>query len=380
MAGSVGAQANPEWIRVAVVQDDPQVTLQIRGGFTISALQTGERIQQGSRLHPTDVRAVADGLAWGERVLPVFGVRVEPVRDATITLNGQRLRGTLEIVRNQQLKLLVVNHVALEDYLQGVLSKEMPHYWPMEALKAVAITARTYAVYQRLTKEGLDYDVTGDVMSQDYGGRSAEKGQTTRAVKFTRGLVLTTAQGQIFPPFYHSTCGGLTEDAVVMGSFDLAPLKGRVACAFCRESPFYRWVQQLSPADVAWALKQQGRGSFWPVEDMQVSAFSPTGRVATVRIRSASGRELTLSGYEFRKLFGFERIRSTAFAIVRAGDQFVLQGHGWGHGVGLCQWGSAELARRGLSAEEIVHVYYPTAELARLGESDLQPIPVQEGM
>ena len=155
-ASLVGAQANPEWIRVAVVQDDPKVTLRIHRGVTIVALHTGERIQQGSRLQQTEVRAVTEGLALGTRVVPVFGVRVEPSRDATIDLNGKRLRGTIEIVRNQHLKLLVVNHVALEEYLQGVLSKEMPHYWPMEALKAVAIAARTYAVYQRLTQDGLD--------------------------------------------------------------------------------------------------------------------------------------------------------------------------------------------------------------------------------
>ncbi|MBI4342332.1 MAG: SpoIID/LytB domain-containing protein, partial [Candidatus Omnitrophica bacterium] len=187
---ATAAQPSPEWIRVAVIRADPQVNLQIYGRFSIVALHTGAPIQQGRRLPPVAVRAVQEGIALGDQILPVFGVRIEPERSATISLNGRRLRGTLEIVRQQNLTLLIINHVALEDYLRGVLSKEAPDYWPEEALKAIAIAARTYAVYQRLTKTQVDYDVTGDVMSQDYGGKTAEKAATTRAVKATAGLIL----------------------------------------------------------------------------------------------------------------------------------------------------------------------------------------------
>ena len=252
---SSAAQPGVEWIRVAVVREDPQIELQVYGRFTVRALHTGEELQQGRRLSRTAVRALPQGLAIGEQVLPYFGVRVEPASDASLSINGRRLRGVVEIVRQNNLKLLVVNHVALEDYLRGVLSREAPDYWPMEALKAIAIAARTYALYQRLTKSVELYDVTGDVMSQDYGGKSAEKSATTRAVKATSGWVMTYQQ-QLFPTFYHSTCGGVTEHARVMGPYDLLPLQGGVRCTFCSASPFFQWQRRLTRADVSWALHQ----------------------------------------------------------------------------------------------------------------------------
>ncbi len=370
------ASAEPPAIRVAIVQDQPEVALAVHGGFRITALKTPEALQEGRRLPKTSVRATQQGIVFGEQALRRDGVRVEPARDATIDLNGQRLRGTLEILTQPNQTLLVVNHVDLEAYLQGVLSKEAPVYWPSEALKALAIAARTYAVFQQLSKTSLAYDVSSDVLSQVYGGKSAERGKTTRAVSGTRGLILTY-QGKVFPAFYHSTCGGLTEEASVMGPFDLAPLKGRVACSFCVESPFYRWQRRLSAADVGWAVKQAGRGSMWPVQDVSLLAYSPTGRIAQVRIRGG-GRVLDVTGYEFRQLFGFDRVRSTGFAILRDADGFILQGRGWGHGAGLCQWGAAALARRGLSAKEILAYYYPQAELVHLGEGVIEPIPVKK--
>ena len=163
----VAAQPNPKWIRVAVVQNAPAVDLQIHGDFTVLAIETGSLIKEGAKLSRTSVRALPHGLALGKAILPGAGVRIEPAIDATISLNGARLRGTLEIVRRDDLNLLVVNHLSTEDYLRGVLSREAPDYWPAEVLRAIAIAARTYATYQRLTKSADEFDVTGTVMSQD---------------------------------------------------------------------------------------------------------------------------------------------------------------------------------------------------------------------
>lgn len=373
-AASAGAQPSPEWIRVAVSQSDPQVTLQIHGRFTMSALHTGEPIREGRRLASVAVRALPEGLAVGEQVVPYVGVKIEAESDAAISLNGKRLRGTIEIVRQQNLTLLVINHVALEDYLRGVLSKEAPDYWPLESLKAIAIAARTYALYQRLTKTESAFDVSGDVMSQDYGGKTAERANTTRAVKATQGLILTT-DGALFPPFYHSTCGGKTEHARVMGSFDVAPLQGGVACTLCSASPFYRWQRRLTKADVNWALRHSAHGAVGPVLEMRVTQRTPTGRAQTITIRGRN-RSVALTGYEFRALFGFERIRSPQVTIQARGDTFFIDGSGWGHGVGLCQWGAAELARRGFSARETLAYYYPGATLTSVSELERTPIRV----
>ena len=376
-AAVVPSPAEMPSIRVAVSQRTPAVDLAVHGRFNIVGLQTAASLREGRRLPTVSIKAVPQGILFGEQLLPLSGLRVEAVRDATIRLNGQRLRGALEILKQPDQTLLVINHVDLEDYLRGVLSKEAPHYWPMEALRALAITARTYALFQRMTKAAnVEYDVTGDVLSQVYGGKTAEREPTSRAVRDTRGLVLTY-QGKIFPTFYHSTCGGRTEHGSIMGPFDLEPLQGNIQCAFCAASPCYRWRRRLSYADVSWAVKQQGRGSIWPVEEVAVVERTMTGRVAKVRIRSPK-HTLVVSGQDFRQLFGFDQLRSTAFSITPVADGIVLDGQGWGHGVGLCQWGAAELARRELSATEILAYYYPQATVAHLDERLIAPLSLKE--
>ncbi len=364
-------------IRVAVAQGQPEVSLSIHGRYEVRSLQSGMILQDGARLFRSAVRATPDGILINGRYLPREGVQIRPARDATIDLNGQRLRGTVEISQRDDQALLVINRIGLEEYLRGVVSKEAPHYWPPEALRALAIAARTYALYQRLSKAEIEYDVTGDVLSQVYGGKSAEKGRTSRAVKDTEGLVLVYGDW-IFPTFYHSTCGGVTESGTVMGPYRLAPLQGGVTCAFCSESPFYRWTRTLTTGDVAWAMRQRGRGSVWPVSAVQVVETTPTGRAAKIQI-AGGGRSVVLTGYEFRQMFGFEHVRSTAFSIASDGaERFILEGRGWGHGVGMCQWGMARLAERGLAAREILAYYYPAAKLVRLGELPMQPIPVEQ--
>ncbi len=376
-APAVTAQPSLEWIRVAVSRDAPEVQLQIQGRYTLFALHTNSPIRAGERLLTVPVRAVPQGLSLGSEVIPYVGVRIEPERQAAINLNGKRLRGTVEIVRQKDQTLLVINHLPLEDYLRGVLSKEAPDYWPPEALKAIAIAARTYALYQRLTKEQVDYDVTGDVMSQDYGGRSAEKVNTTRAVKATEGRILLY-RGRLFPSFYHSTCGGMTEHARVMGPFDLEPLQGGVVCRFCDASPFASWQRRLTREDIAWALHKSPLGSVGWVKDLKVTRRTASGRVSEIVI-VGSRRSVRLSGHDFRSLFGFDRLRSSLFSVAAVPDGFVLEGRGWGHGVGMCQWGAAELARRGFAAQEILAYYYPRVDVVDVRDLRNETIAVVIG-
>lgn len=377
-ADSAAALPNPESIRVAVVENDLQANLQIHGRFTIRALQTGASVQEGRRLPSVFIKAIPQGIVIGESLLPYLGVRIEPASDAAISLNGTRLRGAIEIVRQQNLTLLIVNDVSLEDYLRGVLSKEAPDYWPPEALKAIAIAARTYAVYQRFSKASASYDVMSSVMSQDYGGKTAEKSATTQAVRATRGLIIMY-RNAIFPAFYHSTCGGgPTENGRVMGKFDVLPLQGGVKCNFCTASPFYHWQRRLSREDVAWALKKSRYGSIGAIRDMRVTERTGSGRVAQMLI-AGTRRTLRLTGYDVRSLFGFEKIRSPLFDVIPAAEGFILDGHGWGHGVGMCQWGAAELARRGATAEEILQLYYPGSRLVAVQELINQPVVVIGG-
>jgi stage II sporulation protein D len=376
-ARPAGAQPNPEYIRVAVVKSEPEVSLQIFGRFAILGRQSGKLIQEGRRLPATPVRAVARGIAFGPDILPVTGVRIASSSDAAISLNGRRLRGNLEIMKQKDGTLLVINHIILEDYLRGVLSKEAPDYWPPEALKAIAIAARTYAIYQRFTKGGTAYDLTGDVLSQDYGGKSEEKAATSRMVKASSGIVLLSG-GRLFPTFYHSTCGGVTEHARVMGDFDVPALDGGIICTYCSASPFFRWQRRLTRADISWALSKSPRGSIGGIRSLFVTKRTESQRAQEITI-TGSKRIVRMTGFEFRQLFGFDRLRSPLFTVKAETDGYVLDGRGWGHGVGMCQWGAAELARRGFSAAEILSYYYPGTELSTVRELAARPVEVIKG-
>lgn len=374
---AVSAQPTLQSIRVALVQDDPQVQLQIHGGFLMRSAD-GANVHEGRRLEEVTVRAESNGLVIGAQVFPFAGLRIEPKRDAMISLNGKRVRGTLEILSQQDQTLLVINHVALEDYLRSVLSKEAPDYWPIEVLKAIAIVARTYAIHRMFLKEDRLFDVTGNVLSQEYGGRNSEKARTSRAVKATRGQILMH-EGGLFSTFYHSTCGGRAENGGVMGSeHNVSPLKGGRVCRFCTASPFFNWKRRLTSADVAWALKKDDQGSVGTVQDMRVTQKTSTGRVSEVTIIGSKGKK-KMKGYDFRALFGFESIRSLAFTISWGDNAYVIQGNGWGHGVGLCQWGAAELARRGYNAKAILQFYYTGTELASVSSLYNQRVRVIGG-
>lgn len=375
--GAVG-QPDPRSIRVAIVQGDPQVNLQIHGQYLLRHGDTGSPLKHAGSMPAVIVRGVTQGLQFGQHILPVPGVLVEPTRDADINLNGQRLRGDLEIRRHSDLQLHVINHVPLESYLRGVVSKEAPDYWPQEALKAIAIAARSYAVYRRYIKSGDEWDVTSTVLSQDYGGHSSEKKGTDLAVEATTGRILVY-QGQVFPPFYHSTCGGIIEDAQIMGAkYSIPPLKGGFVCNYCEASPFYKWKRRLTKEDVNWVLHKGPHGKVGTVRQVFVSERTASGRAERVTIKGDKST-LELTGYDFRALFGFEMLRSLQFSVTKANEDFVVEGHGWGHGVGMCQWGAAELARLGYTAEQILEFYYPGTAVTDLETLLREPVKVIGG-
>ena len=216
-------------------------------------------------------------------------------------------------------------------------------------------------MYQIGQNTAKAYDVRNDVYSQMYGGRTTEKWATTRAVNLTKGKVLTY-KGEIFPAYFHATCAGHTEDASNLWKTDILPLKG-VACGFCKGSKHYRWVLEIPLEDLKARLKKSG----YPIDDIvSVSVLSKnmSGRAQDIEIKGASCAGLVIKAKEFRQMFGPDVIRSTKFDIKSADRQVIINGIGWGHGVGMCQWGAFGMACDGKKAEEILGYYYPGAEVA----------------
>ena len=269
--------------------------------------------------------------------------------------------GLVHLVRRGK-GFLVINRVDLEEYVKGVVPAEVSSTWHPEMLKAQAVAARTYALYQQMLSATREYDVAATVQDQVYRGKQGIDAGILRAVEDTRGLVVTYQDAPIYAAF-SSTAAGLTEDAMNVWSKEYPYLKG-VECPFDLASPYYQWKSSFKVDTLEQNLRQQGY-SVGAIATMTPLALSRGGRVATLRILH-SGGELILRGEELRKAVGYTIIPSTQFAIESIGRDVVLSGYGAGHAVGMCQWGAKELAELGYPFSTILRYYYPGTELQNM--------------
>jgi stage II sporulation protein D len=267
--------------------------------------------------------------------------------------------------------VLVINHVDLEEYVKGVVPSEVNSAWHPEMLKAQAVAARTYALYQQMLGATREYDVAASIQDQVYRGRHGVDARVEQAVESTRGQVVTHEGAPIYAAF-SSTAAGLTEDAVVVWSKDLPYLKG-VECPFDIESPYYQWKASFKLETLEKNLRQLGF-AVGTIATLTPLTQSRAGRVATLRILHSKG-ELVIRGEDLRKAVGYTVIPSTQFTIDSIGDEVVLSGYGAGHAVGLCQWGAKELAELGYSYSSILRYYYPGTELKDASLTKVPPIP-----
>jgi len=362
-----GFGREPVLIRVALLQGKAQAVIAVVGTYEMTDAATGVLLEKGRNLRACAVTATAGGIRIGAREWPRQRLFVKVRRKGGLHVNKRPYRGDLLIAKDKDGGLLLVNEVDIESYLKGVVVHEISPKWPLAALKAQAVAARTYAYYQRQVMKEKLYDVTADVSSQVYGGCKAEKGRTNRAVKFTAGKVLTY-DGQVFPAYFHATCGGMTENAAELWKIDIEPLAGGRLCSFCSRSPHYFWKKIVDMK----ALREKLGGRYTLKAEpaaLAVKERNPTGRVRTLLIKDKAGRTMEISAKDFRQLMGPDVVRSTNFTIAVEQGKVVLSGKGWGHGVGLCQWGAFAMANEGYTYEKILRFYYPGATLQRLDAS-----------
>ncbi|NOT22971.1 MAG: SpoIID/LytB domain-containing protein [Nitrospiraceae bacterium] len=256
----------------------------------------------------------------------------------------------------------VINLVDVEEYVKGVVPAEVSSTWHLEMLKAQAVAARTYVLYQQMLSATREYDVEATVQDQVYRGKQGVDAGILRAVEDTRGLVVTYQDAPIYAAF-SSTAAGLTEDAMNVWSKEYPYLKG-VECPFDLASPYYQWKISFRMDTLELNLRRQGF-SVGTIATITPLSFSRGGRVAKLRILH-SGGELVLRGEELRKAVGYTIIPSTQFSIESIGRDVVLAGFGAGHAVGMCQWGGKELAELGYSFDTILRYYYPGTELQNM--------------
>ncbi len=360
--GKSPAPVASRFLRVAVAKDQKELRVKAEGPYEIHQLFPYEFLQNGSDLG-TVLTAEPDGIRMGKELIKTDAIRVISKQEASLSLDGNHFRGTLDIIRKES-GFLVVNQLSIEKYLYGVLPHEVPHEWPQEMLEVQAILARSYAIFKKTQNREKEYDVESSVLSQHYGGSEKERRRARLAVDRTRGQVLTY-QGTLFPTFYHSTCAGHTEDAkeATLWKERFFPLQG-VVCSYCTLSPFYRWERSFSLEDIAFRLRRSGI-PVGNIQKFETEGRTLSGRVKQIVIMHDKGKT-AIPGPHFRLAVGPVDLRSLKFDASVEGERVHLKGNGWGHGVGLCQWGALGMAHLGFSAEKILSFYYPGSEIREL--------------
>ena len=355
--------ASGKTVRVLVLKDAGSVSLSVQGSWTLLDESNGKILDEGERTLFTDVKALRGGILFDGKVFLTKRLALEPNRDASITVNKRRFRGHVTLLASPDQKLNVINVVDLEQYIKGVLYHEISHKWPIEAIKAQAVAARSYAVYAMQQNKARDFDVTNDIYSQVYGGKNSERYRTGIAVDETKGEVLTF-NDKILPAFFHATCGGLTESASEVWNLDLPPLQGEL-CPYCKKSPHMHWKRNFRLKDIQNKLNAQGY-KIGLIKSIDIIQRNASDRIKLLRITSRDDQSITISGKDFRNIIGPNDIRSNSYEIVMRGYYADFYGRGWGHGVGLCQWGALGMAQLHFDYKAILRHYYPGTRLDQI--------------
>lgn len=278
---------------------------------------------------------------------------VEPGTDGYVFIKDRWYRGRV-LVSADQNSVMAVNYVDLDQYLYSVVGGEMPSSWPLEALKAQAIAARSYALYRRQRSSSSHYDIGRTTTWQVYGGLEDEASNTRAAVDLTRHQVLTY-NGQIIEAVFHSSSGGHTENVEDVWSQPLPYLRG--VQDFDAGAPVYQWHEILSLGEINQRVPEIGR-----LLKVVPRRRTPRGRVQEIQLEGDRGSRV-MSGNDFRRAFD---LRSTLFSLTLAGEQLQIAGRGFGHGIGMSQWGAHNLAQQGYTYQQILGHYYRGAQLSRI--------------
>lgn len=268
------------------------------------------------------------------------------------------------VVTAQGEAMSLVNRLPLEEYLEGVVPSEMPPSFASQALRAQAVAARTFAwrVVERTRDAGRAYDLSAGMMDQAYLGTGVANVTTQDAVRLTRGQILLYEGAPAFTAF-HAHSGGVLEDDAAVWSADMPYLEVEEDA----QTAMYKsldWEYRTGAAALAELLRRNG----FPLKrvvGLRVESRSESGRVKTMAVDTDQGT-LRIRGNSFRLLVGPARVRSLLCDVRYENGEFVFSGTGYGHGVGLSQWGAQAMAYKGKDYREILTTYYPGTTLETL--------------
>ena len=400
-AGGVGTTMGPP---ARTIRTEPIVRVRVITGTSRIEVDGGSGLRIGplggaGRDFPSQVRIWKQADAWmispsggrgGQTVSwPLPALQIESASYASVRIDG--IAYPKKIVLQTSLqdtgtgRFDAINHTTLDDYLPGVLDKELFPKWNPTAYRAQAIAARSYALFSCAKNADRHYDLESTQASQAYAG-SVSNVKALEAVSDTRGLVLTY-DGLVLPAYYSSTTGGTGQDAAIAfaDGADIPPLRGKVQGGWDAAATYYRWgpINRLRTETArriaAWgAANGNAVASLRDLRAIEISRTNAIGRPAEFRLTDTSGRHYILKPEQFRfacnqdapgtrSLSETEKLRSSHVQVRVVGSwvQF-WDGHGYGHGVGMSQWGAQAMAEKGYTYQAILAFYYPGAKLERI--------------
>jgi stage II sporulation protein D len=356
------------------VEDGPLAVHLPESGSPVMRLQAGETTTVGIR--QTDVY-----LRRGARGLYATNLTVRPSgKDARWTLSFENYEdrtytGGLHLAPAPDIEssMLMVNEVPIEDYVASVVAGEYG-LGDTEGTKAMAVVARTYGLFAS-AKFGGAYDQADGTASQVYEGATAATEQSRQAARATKGEVLTY-NGSLIQAVYFSSSGGHTANNEDVWKADEAIpyLRGRDD-PYDASSPHHNWSATVDRSSLLQALTRT-RGTL--VDGFTIGERTPHGRVKTINVLQSSGPDHTMKANTFRLVVnrGVDGapLKSTWFDARRQGSSYVFNGHGFGHGVGLSQYGAHEMAERGKDYREILRFYYTDVEIEAVDGVEFDPV------
>ena len=386
MAVYPGGLSGVPRVRVLISQNLPDVQLSVDGPYSISAQPADPQSPQiGSGDKPVTVRVspLAKGLKLGAAEVTYSAVTVSPVGSTRLTVADTPFDGPVTFIRSVRdvngkpvLGVNLVVSMNIEEYLAGVVPSEMPANWPTQALKAQCVAARTYALYKIQTRADQLFDVTSTQASQVWKPQNRHNAAINAVVNETRGVVMTDNY-RLFPAYFSRQCGGITKNgAGVFISRHINPLS-EVKCPYCQGKPgAEQWEYRVSLDSLAQKLKTNGykdMGTISSITGLDENGRAVDGieRVYDVQVQhSGPSRTALIPAMNFRRIIGGgqKEMASTFFSTATEGGMVVFRGRGHGHGVGMCQYGAAQLAGDGKTYQEILRWYYPQCLLVRIWE------------
>jgi stage II sporulation protein D len=285
-----------------------------------------------------------------------------------IFANSKHYRGYIMIIKSGN-KMNIINVLPIEDYIKGVLPKEVSPNWSIEALKSQAVVSRTYAIANLNRHSAQGFNMCSTVHCQVYAGAGVEDNSCNKPVLETQCKILSY-NGKFAQTVFHANCGGHTEDPKYIWNWKNTPpyLKG-VKCGYCTAAPYTKWEKTL---DESFIRKQLSDNNIGKIKNIKIKEKTSAGTAKQLKITHSKG-EVTLDAYKFRLAVDAWQIKSHTFDFIKTyGDKFYFKGRGCGHKVGLCQWGAKGMAEKGKTYKEILAYFYPGTTIEEVVYNNIQ--------